>query len=405
MSKSREEIEDFEDEEERESVVETVEDQADVVLGALLSELGGNRDYTINVYRSGVGRKTPFLFTGSVDEYTLGELQEKLRDEYGGGDFRIHIRNSKGLVSNKGISVEAPRKKEEGEKYREKDNRDSDRFTELMMMMQESQRESREQLQTMMVESANRQTDMLMRMMELNAANKSQKSERDIIDYIPLFKELFANDKKEENPLDYFFRGIEFGKEVGGNEDVLSTMAKSVLGPLTQIGLANQSQQNRPLLRAPVPAPKPQAPSAPESTAPQSEPQNNGPTMTPEQQQQMEQMQPYLRMLLTAAENGSDPYSYATMILDVIGDDAAATYIVPAENYNALMTQAPAEIQMHRQWFDSVRDVVVELLADSGESGQHVEQSGNVPETPYDERSGGEHDSDISDTDGEPPAS
>jgi len=82
--------------------------EAESALEGLLSEFSGSGDAIVNVYRQIDGANNiAFLFKTTPTEMRGGEIMEKLRDTYGSGDYRVHVRESNRIVGNKGFSVEA----------------------------------------------------------------------------------------------------------------------------------------------------------------------------------------------------------------------------------------------------------------------------------------------------------
>jgi len=72
-----------------------------------LDDPAGNR--TVYVYRLRTGRKrpNPHIWKG----FAWPNLPEMLRDEFGGGDFRVLIRDGRRMVFGGEISIEAPHKR------------------------------------------------------------------------------------------------------------------------------------------------------------------------------------------------------------------------------------------------------------------------------------------------------
>jgi len=94
------------------------DEQAEQELDALdgmISEFSGAADAVVNVYRQGEGKNLSFLFRTSPGEMTGGEIMERCRDNYGTGDYRVHIRKGPRLVANKPFSVEAKKEEEKKE--------------------------------------------------------------------------------------------------------------------------------------------------------------------------------------------------------------------------------------------------------------------------------------------------
>lgn len=75
--------------------------------------LTGDREAEIFVYRQNGSGKDPmaYLFRAAVDKYTPAELMDYLRDQYGGGDYRIRpYKNGRLLPGSKLLTIESPNK-------------------------------------------------------------------------------------------------------------------------------------------------------------------------------------------------------------------------------------------------------------------------------------------------------
>lgn len=84
-----------------------------------LDEMESQENASFRVYRqhSGNTSKMSFLFTVPADQFSLEELLSKIRDEYGGGDFRVHLRGptnagTNQLIANRIFSIETKQEKE-----------------------------------------------------------------------------------------------------------------------------------------------------------------------------------------------------------------------------------------------------------------------------------------------------
>jgi hypothetical protein len=103
----------------------------------------------------------------------------------------------------------------------------------------------------------------------------------------------------------------------------------------------------------------------------------------------LQQWQPYIQILATAAALDADKYIYAELLLDQIEPESLDTVIMNDENYEKLFIFVP-NLQQFRQWFDELRKAVLDLreqdlIADQengAESGGNVSgesEQANVP--------------------------
>lgn len=92
-----------------EPVVDLLDDAPPAdALSAMLAELsGGGISSTVTVYREVKGQVKPsYLFKTTPEGFSL----DALRDEYGGGDFRLYITKNGGLYANEAVTVDPPRR-------------------------------------------------------------------------------------------------------------------------------------------------------------------------------------------------------------------------------------------------------------------------------------------------------
>lgn len=93
---------------------------AEKAAAAAVEQLSSNAEKgkTIRIYRQlGTGQETmEFVAKYPADKYSIDDLIDKMKHEYGGGDYRFMIYNEKGkLVANKLISIALRQKIESGE--------------------------------------------------------------------------------------------------------------------------------------------------------------------------------------------------------------------------------------------------------------------------------------------------
>lgn len=75
-------------------------------LGSLLATIPQAQDSRVTVYRTGPNTKRAYLFQCHPAEFNL----DKLREEYGGGDFQLYIKRGAKLWKCPTVTIEAPRK-------------------------------------------------------------------------------------------------------------------------------------------------------------------------------------------------------------------------------------------------------------------------------------------------------
>ena len=362
------------DEEEIEEKEELTQEEED--LQGILAELGTARNVTMSLYRTGSGRKLAFLFSCQPSDYSLGELQERLRDEYDGGDFRIQVRKGSKLMVNQGLSVEAPKKLKEYEKPKENNND----IVALIATMNENSRQSSDDMRTLMMKQSQDNMNMVLKMMEIQAQNNNQKdSGPDMFTMLATFKELFGD--KKEDPMNTFLKGLEFGKELGsGNEDILTTAVKTFGKPIADmVEHFNQA--------SPIPAPaasrqqmKPQKPQQQIENKPAP---NNAPENQAEGQDEvllkLLELKPYINMLVVAASQDADIDTYANMVLDQVDNNTLYQVLNNNEYWDKFFIVVQPANQF-RQWFEDLRVTVLDYLNQDSEDGDLDEENGHVSE-------------------------
>ena len=68
--------------------------------------------------------------------------------------------------------------------------------------------------------------------------------------------------------------------------------------------------------------------------------------------------------LVRAAENNSNSFSYAEVVLDQAGDDVAHQFLSAPDWFDTLVGLNP-KVSEHRQWFTELRDEALRLLSET----------------------------------------
>ncbi|MFA7334725.1 MAG: hypothetical protein WC130_10610 [Kiritimatiellia bacterium] len=322
-------------------------DLSEVKLDSVLTEIGGT-DAEIKIYRADKpdGRECSYLFTQSADDADLTRIQDILRDEYGGGKFRVQVRRGGLLLANRALSVEAPKRAPNKE-------RESGGIADMLAAIQESTRQQmdmmreqmyRQQQETMryQLESAKQQTELMARLFE---SGRQQSAGPDILEVMLKAKELIAPPAKTDN-MDVFLRGLEMGRDLGGNDDALTTAIRTFGGTVGDV-VARASQT------PPAPVTLPAPPGIPR------QPQTPPPGET---DMNLLQLLPYVNQLLRGAASGSDPNAYAVIVMDTVPEAVLRAWIVPDEAYNKLVAHPSAA--PYKAWLDAVRADVLLYLSD-----------------------------------------
>lgn len=325
-----------------------------------------------------------FMDSFGVSDYTNDELMIKLRDEYGGGDFRIEVRTEKGAIKTyKKVSVMKPAVKVEPEKK-------EDSINPLMAMMQ-SMQESTQALITQMamnqkdaeIRAAENNNNMLIKMMEIQN-NKPEPKESPfskpevLIAMAGGLKDLFAQKDTTKD----FMEAMKMGMDMAGgkgDENMLQTAINTFGKPIADMAgaMANKPQAPEPASVVPqTPVENPAALEQPQPQQPET-PTENEVVMSQEQQVSAQMMEYEIQKMCTAASRGGDPVFWADMVIETFGEAMTAQYIANEAMYNMLFTVYPNTAN-YRPWFDEVRKNVISFLADSE---QEDRESTNVQDT------------------------
>lgn len=348
-----------------------------------------NDDVGMTVSRRVKGKKRSFLF--ELDEFEdLPALMTLLRDEYHGGDFIIEGKYSNGTWAfQQTITVEPPIVKKE-----ENNHNPTNDIATLISAMNESNRSQmdmmREQMhslsETMMraqLESAKSQSDMLVKMMEINSNKKDDSmGPQEIIALMSSVKELSGGNN--DNPMELFLKGMEFGRdsESGKDESILQTALKTFGAPLASLAQAGNIpgaasmpvQSPRQLSEQPVQQPEQQPEQSPEQS-PEQLPENEDTMLAV-----IKQFAPYIQLLLNAAATDSDPEPYAVMILDAMETDKIEGFLRDKNKFDGLLNNPLlSNAKPYREWFDQLRDITLAYIDDEKEP-ENGEPVNNVPE-------------------------
>lgn len=330
---------------------------------------------TVILYRlhQGRGHRPAYLFSRGVHEVTMPMILEALRDDYGGGTFRLEVRDGRSrYLAAKYLEVEAPKRPLPGHEQRERDAErppERDRggpefdFTPLIDMIERSNAQHRDtlnmMLQAMKPEGRRDVGELVESLAALDRLRPQPQSSgmgvKDLLEAFQLFESI---------------RGDGGGGSGSTGWDVLRSAASSFF-PMLQQGMAQQHQHPALTFQNPTGggqgAPDPAAPGA-SSPAPSSStsPAGPEPTMTADAMQQQ------LELLLRAAASDRDPYTYASLAIDELGAVAASRLFVDPQGWAAFAAQVPAAAQ-YAEWFAEFRGFVREQLEEL-----HQEHADNV---------------------------
>lgn len=261
-------------------------------------------DAELRLYRQTVlGGKAsmPFLDSFPVDKFSFSQLQKYIKDTYGGGEYRIHIRANGKLVVNRLMEIEAPTVKE---------------------LRQSPIGEAGGILATVL----ERQEKMHQQMLQMMQSQNAAPSRREMLEEMMLFKQLFdrGDTTGAANGLAQIRDTLsvlgDLGIEIGGQKepqepgfgDLLEKMS-----PLLMAGISQPQQQQR----------KPDPMSA-----------------------QKMMLKSGIMQLMRAASKNSAREPYAEMLLDQLPEESVREFITDSGAFEKLIKLEPRAAQF-KPWF------------------------------------------------------
>lgn len=312
-----------------------------------------------------------YLFSVQSDEVSFDELVDRIRNDWGGGQFRIRVYDGNRLKLNRDIEVLEPLRREQNSQQQ---GGERSELSSILIEMQRSNQRASDELRNFMLQQAQTQSAMLMDVLKSErGAPVSGGGPLDIVQLVTLVKTLIPEPPKSD-PFEHFMRGLEFGKENSGGgegESVLQTAIKALGQPLVdmvQAGAFANMQKPQPIMPQNPQVNNQQQLMPPQQAAIQAESaqqnQNNSGGLSEAQMIQiLRQWQPYIQILANAAAQEAEPMVYAELLLDQVPMESLELIVLDERNYEQIFVNIPALVQF-RQWFDALRQAVLELRAD-----------------------------------------
>jgi len=319
-----------------------IQGDLDEQLDHIISELSADDnsvEYTMKVFRPQAGKgKMGYLFTCS---YTELPILDRLRDEYGGGDFEVRIFRGGKIHRRRTCIVEPPPKKLNPPPQAPME----------MNAMANAMSQGFERLGTLLVSQQNQNTGM-----------------KDALENMVLMKQVMGTPEPPPDPLSQLKGLLEIQQMVGGNNtdggaetnvnDVLLSMAETVLPKLAEAATTEtplKTVSESPTLPIPL-----------QDIPPETEKGKANP------------MKMHLVFLSMQAKRKGDPMVYAQMVLDHTPDDKLDDLIDFMEHDNCLedMTQIHSDVANYKEWFIKLSKCILSLVEENEETIQ------NEPLTP-----------------------
>ncbi len=343
---------------------EEVLEQEDALDG-LLAEFMGADNVVVNVYRQGDGKNLGFLFKTHPQEMTGGDIMERCRDKYGTGDYRMHVREGRRLVSNRPFSVEAPK---EPDPVTVQQNSTAD----IIALIQAQNA----QMATLF------QSTMLAMAEAIKGSHSSQPAvdpvamQASVIQGLAAMKEIAGGNDKGPSPMEMLIKGIELAKDIApktGETNVADLGLKfmEALPALQAAGSRGSTnppvgiQPHKPVgtLKAPTSAaqtPPPQS-AAPNAAEPQPE------NIPDEKAMLLMQVKANLAFLCKQAQQNKDPALYAELILDQMGEEKTLEF-VGSDNALERLAAVEPKVKLYPGWFADLKAAILELTADENDN-------------------------------------
>ena len=337
---------------------------------ALIDEMRGTDDAVLNVYRDGVGRgKFAFLFALSPEDITARDIYEKCRDEYGGGTYRMHIRDAERIVHNVPFTVETRKEPEKADAPPPGLG-----MPEVIAMMTSAN----DRTAQMFTESMKAMAEAFKGQQNNQPAFNPGEMQASLIQSLAALKQMTEKpETNEKGAVDMFIQGITLAKDLSpkdgetNSSDILVKALEMFGGPMVEA--AKNMPGNVPGLPAPNQPPNMLAPPQPTGDA-QADADAQREYEMGLQKMVLNQQ---LSFLLRQATAGKDPELYAELLLDQAGEERVLAFVAQ-ENAIDQLVALNGEVANYRAWFDALRVCILELTApdDAGEngsiSGEHI---------------------------------
>lgn len=326
--------------------VEEVEEVS--ALEKVLAELGAVDNGRISVHRLPKEGGMQYVCTLTPDE-VQGEdsLFEAIRREYGGGDYRIHVRDQAGLLANRRVSI-AERKQPA----------DLGGAAPMVAALERMQAQFAQVLQAVTARPAVSDGDaeerVLQRMKMMADIVRPQHGGGNGGEDMRLF-------------MDTFQKGIDLGKAMvaPAEENPAAVLMQSLrtFEPLLRDAAKPPARPARP---AAAPA---QVQAVPHQVQQQPQPQPVEPVQAGGD---AEAMRALLLVVVKGAAANRDPDMYASLLADQLGTQAIEELLSHHDPIGLLLSIAP-EAAQHRTWFEALRESLAEVIDDEAEHAEGAE--------------------------------
>jgi len=375
-----------------------------------IADLGGHDDAAIVVYEMDAKTNKPvYIESLGVEEMDGPMLFEKLKNEYGGGKFRIQMRADGAIRKTQTVEIKRPPKVTE--------NNSPFGGLDLPSLVKEIRGEQKQDSTQLILDMMQRQNEQFQTMMTtMVAAMTANNNAAPAMDPIAMQSSMMATmvamktmvePAQQKSPTDLILEGVRMVNEIrgddsggGGEANMYSVLQKAIGefgGALGSIPGALATPPTAPLPAQPtdeyarservtgdgsvkslVNQPSTDQPLGPISHEQVAQPNPQTTQLSP----QMAQFQGYVDWMLTLARKNANPELYAEVIIDNLGVDVAFAWIADPQGQSMLIDNFP-EIKEHLVWFKALGEAIDELTSEVDNEGDlTLQPDSNAPTQP-----------------------
>lgn len=333
--------------------------------------LAANQEAGINfgVYRHSAGnRALAFMFDFQPSEFTIDTLQSYLKENYGGGDYRVQGRLNGKLKVNKALSIDGDKLSDKNgvSELREiilnQSAGKNDSFA-MMQMMIDNQRQMQAEQMRIVSEQRNQTMQVLgivaPLVIPLIGKMLEGKKEPSFLEQLAQFKTL----SPERDPMEMFIKGMELTKNDSGEDssnlnDLLISLADNFGGPLATMAANQKTEPNQ---SAPAPSEKVYINDVENNTNSEALKMEN----LNEQNRRIAEMRGHVARLLELASKGKT-VDEVHGIIDLLLNDDQYIELVEFLNhekwYEALEGFNP-QVNDYKDWFILLRESILSSVS------------------------------------------
>jgi hypothetical protein len=320
-------------------------DDEELAIENAIAELGGESDRAIvRVFRVTDRRNTgPFVGDMSPEEFSLDELAKR----FGNGKYHVMLYSGwpRRLKKRAVIEVDLAGYDKTEEKAPAQPVQQAQDISPVIQLLQAGFEKI-----TQTIAQSNQQL--------LSALVSQQTNRKQMLEEMAVLKSLFASESKGVDSLGIVQVALDLAEKIKPREGDVGTgeiilRAIETLGkPLAEI----IAEANKEKMKAPAPPvlSQPPLPSPPIS--------ENQPISSLDKSDIEMLVKFYLNILITNAEKGNDPETYANMICDLVGEEKAREFALRPDWWTMLLAQ-DSRVAKYQPWFESLRNIILEMTS------------------------------------------